>query len=1199
MNTQFCEGFMKSIRELLKADQGKYCSHTMRYKASLKILHTMLLGCKMTNTEAVNHAFVKAMTGFFVHYSELLTRIIKKMVHTVKGWKETLLGLILNVGRFRKEVRKANLLMKVTNRISRRSWTDNVFNVFQKVNKLLGSTLRVIEPSHVIEELFRKQTCSIPVNIFYRFDFKLHDYNSLQTSQYAPFIPSVYVSINDIMLMQLSCPNIRKRMQLLQITKREMCIYGQVCLLKLGTDGFIYNNRRSMIISTLTNVSVIGGELTPSCTDIIQLTTAPENRQNLSLHAQPANWEVMILKYCGILDPHTGGIVMPLIFVCEDTASLEKKLGMNGSAPQTKHCMMLNNFSKDICSKWSRWLVPMSRGHVEHHKLWQKLVRNFQTKPSNAAFKDADEGSMEFFETLTSKKIAGGVVSDSHITVGELSLGFETLHVLLRLTGHITKYVILTIFDYYKWLQEFPEFLLENHDENFAIISEQALAKHFRECCKLYNFSYASGANTRSKCAFDGATCNQLLNDPHRLYDPCDNVHCAYQGLRGSPVLKLFRDLYTMLRATLQPFRILNRAEYDDWFKKNVQASEHIWQKQSYGLVALFDFLCKNRYSRYLHNVTQCSQYFLTIAWRLRATLRCLYSTEPTETQNATVKYISRMISSNYSTIPSDSLRRIVLILLWLRYEHKEFNQYLCCDRICTLIEKHRERARHSPSSQAYAKDLEEAMLTVLQDFEDSVADSANIDVDDDDDDDDGKDDAKSNEFAEEKTEMLEALLTESVLERTEAAEQNDANDDTERPLWVQNNIDLRMIKLRTLDDVELTAWTRDGRPSEALFAVHVDMLLGATSLKLTIHVDREASEKIELIWKYHQLHCIGFFEQMSQDSADSNGLYHQIRVGFALHFCCSPQVIHRRGRKSVNIDRFENFPHYDIVNNSLKFVAEKLFARLKASTVADYEGLLQWHDAIQEWQVNTQAPNHWYENEPASFTESVCAANHRKYIGDKTPLNRKHSEVMLDCSLFLKGQPKFRKCLICGALIPRWDPHPYCFGAGSANLTEKTNHIMQMIYKGECAIQETSYPMHEPWEKDCRLPPSYLQKNPNVIQLALLIHWNCAVWIIEHHLHLQDFVRSPALEASIFVKIVDAALHEINPKFARRFSNREALSAVAKAFGIKQKWWHEWRSGDRDTLMICFKVCWIPSKFLSPNNFVNLMCTHWRSFGH
>lgn len=177
-----------------------------------------------------------------------------------------------------------------------------------------------------------------------------------QTKKSNPtIIKSKFISIYDVIFLQLSIPSIRNNMHFLDCESHQIDYqWEQLIKFKYHRDGFKLQNGRQMILSTLTNCSVWHCENSGSVTSILQIGDYEENRLNLAKHSQKHDIEITLLRIFGIPNPSTGKLHGVFIANVEDTSSLEKSIGRPSAV-----------------GKW-RWLWSKfsSKEHVEE---WDKF----------------------------------------------------------------------------------------------------------------------------------------------------------------------------------------------------------------------------------------------------------------------------------------------------------------------------------------------------------------------------------------------------------------------------------------------------------------------------------------------------------------------------------------------------------------------------------------------------------------------------------------------------------------------------------------------------------------------------------------------------------------------------------------------------------------------------------------------------------
>ena len=323
----------------------------------MHVLHAVLLGVRFRNLKDIYADFVAAFAGFLLGHSTLLFDCLRFIIDANIGMRETLLGLLLDLPKLRPMIFNANLLMKLNNKISQRNWTQNVWGLWREIEKEFHGVVQLILPNHVLMRAFDTEMNFIPVNIFNKFEWKLASIGNLSNTKYNEPIETATVSMYDLISVQLAMPSIRSEMRLKKLHCADFIVADEVIVGKIQTDGFRYNNGRSDILTTFTNCSVVGGEITPNCSDIIALSSAEETGYNLALHSQQFSTELSIIQKCGVLDPLTGNVVFPYLVCCEDTKSLQLRMGMDSANSEYKY--LLNNQPDDVCQQWETQIVTL------------------------------------------------------------------------------------------------------------------------------------------------------------------------------------------------------------------------------------------------------------------------------------------------------------------------------------------------------------------------------------------------------------------------------------------------------------------------------------------------------------------------------------------------------------------------------------------------------------------------------------------------------------------------------------------------------------------------------------------------------------------------------------------------------------------------------------------------------------------------
>lgn len=540
-------------------------------------------------------------------------------------------------------------------------------------------------------------------------------------------IPGLYASALQSLCLQLSTHTIRTCITWRSFTDvnhpyeddihRKMHIYPFWLLMKKCIDGYNLKGGRNIILSTLSNVSIYGGEHTIDAADVHYMCATSEDRYSRSITDQMSSNEILILAILGFPDMTSGYIVNVTFIECEDSKSMQLAVGRGG--PTSNSRLIFTRMSWPIlCSKWKTVFSPISFASHGAHRRWMKFLeerlkpkcgegKDFpNVKPNLLPFaktKDSDhinahrqEYDRAYNWMTTYFKEAGLQVSDWACGQGIRTKQVEPLHCILRVVIIVLKYYFLHVIKYSEWLagdsKEAKQFRERNHGEEYEPHDRKFILDHImsKDCCNI-PFSFNEKSPTLSSIKAEGAWRRTLWN---RLEDVVCCDKCGFRPWKGSKSESYFLVLFVDLVELLTPLEILNHRLYAKYWRKYLKPryihrprttlsyeNASVWMIYAQHFYLLFMSLLGNdRLTRYIHGVVFCTSHGFEIAMALKSSYRALFGSDVVERMNSLTKTILHTASSRlggrWSRFPIEMVENTIgQIMNWTAWDRYRFRE--------------------------------------------------------------------------------------------------------------------------------------------------------------------------------------------------------------------------------------------------------------------------------------------------------------------------------------------------------------------------------------------------------------------------------------------------------------------------------------------------------------------------------------------
>ena len=548
-------------------------------------------------------------------------------------------------------------------------------------------------------------------------------------------LPGLYSSYLQCISLQLTIPTIRRcitwrtfrdeRASQNYGSSRSSAfqIYPFWLIMKKCVDGYSLKGGRNIILSTLSNCSIWGGEHSIDAADIHYMCDIDEDRYSRMMTDQMSSQEGLMIQILGLIDLESGYIINVTIIDTEDSKSLQLAVGRGG--PTSNSRVIFTRFSWPILSsKWKTVFSPISYASYGGHHRWEQLKERYLVPKCGEAEKDDDQKQKDFpnvkadllpfAKTRASPEIKkfqseyddaykwflsqiqhGGLqVSDWVSGSGIRTKSVEPLHCTLRVSVIVLKYYHVHIIEYSLWiagdLKLVRDFRIANHGEDYVPYTLDQILKHIYECLDL-PFTYCKESPTKSNIPSDGAWRRRLWE---HLEDVVVCAKCGFRPFKNSSVEKYYLVMFVDLVELLTPLELLDHRMYARYWQKylkprNVHRSHTtipdvtatIWNIYAQHFFLLFMFLIgSQRMTRYIHGSVFGVAHGLEIANALKSTYRALYGTDVVERMNSLTKTILHTASSKlggrWLQLPMEQIERTLgQIMNWSAWDRIQFRE--------------------------------------------------------------------------------------------------------------------------------------------------------------------------------------------------------------------------------------------------------------------------------------------------------------------------------------------------------------------------------------------------------------------------------------------------------------------------------------------------------------------------------------------
>ncbi len=293
--------------------------------------------------------FIQGWASFFKHHSDLLRKIIQRLITLETNWVVRFMYNIVDVEEIQTKWNSIILRLFSFRKQGRNQWKKKYIPLFIQLEPLFHNVFEFAPSMAKLQRLWKDSIKWI----------KLNPLSIVAPNNQDSHYKAIYWSVINIAEWERITPSVRANINIVQILDHSnpAHVISNDCLLwKFIEDGFVLANKRSIINTVLTNVGIPFGSNSTLLTHIIQLADGKETAFNVMANSQGWQRDLIILRICGWPDPITFRMFTVIAFELSDSSYQEKKVG--AATPRANFKYSNQYASREImCKHWSKYRV--------------------------------------------------------------------------------------------------------------------------------------------------------------------------------------------------------------------------------------------------------------------------------------------------------------------------------------------------------------------------------------------------------------------------------------------------------------------------------------------------------------------------------------------------------------------------------------------------------------------------------------------------------------------------------------------------------------------------------------------------------------------------------------------------------------------------------------------------------------------------